>query len=33
MDMDCQGLHITIVCDKLDLTAPNRKVTCIAKES
>ena len=33
MGMGCKGLHITTVFDKLDLTAPLRRVTCIAKES
>lgn len=31
--VDCKGLHITTLYDKLDLTAPNRRVTHIAKES
>ena len=33
MGMGCKGLHITTVSDKLNLTAPNRRVTRIAKES
>lgn len=31
--MDYDGLCITTVYDKLDLTAPNRGVTDVAKES